>query len=85
MTIEIIGYVVSVFMGLSLGLVGGGGSILTVPILVYFFSFDPLLATSSSLIVVGLTALLGAIVAFKNKNVYFISEINLNKLQPIYI
>jgi len=46
-------------MGLSLGLIGGGGSILTVPILVYFFRQDPLVATTGSLFVVGFTALVG--------------------------
>lgn len=46
-------------MGLTLGLIGGGGSILTVPILVYVFHIDPVLATAYSLFVVGITALLG--------------------------
>lgn len=56
---ENIGYTAAIFMGLSLGLIGGGGSILTVPILVYFFKQDPLLATTGSLFVVGLNALVG--------------------------
>lgn len=60
---EFIGYVAAIFMGLSLGLLGGGGSILTVPILVYFFGLDALSATTGSLFVVGMTALLGAILA----------------------
>ncbi len=46
-------------MGLSLGLIGGGGSILTVPILVYLFSVDAVLATAYSLFIVGLTSLVG--------------------------
>lgn len=58
---EIIGYLLSVLMGLTLGLIGGGGSILTVPILVYIFDIDPVLATAYSLFVVGVTALLGGI------------------------
>lgn len=65
----IIGYLSSLLMGLSLGLIGGGGSILTVPILVYFFSTDPLMATSASLFVVGSTALVGGVLALLNKEV----------------
>lgn len=56
---EIVGYIASIFMGLSLGLIGGGGSILTVPILVYLFGVDPVLSTAYSLFIVGLTALVG--------------------------
>lgn len=48
-------------MGLSLGLIGGGGSILTVPILVYLFHIEPVQATGYSLFIVGLTALFGGI------------------------
>jgi uncharacterized membrane protein YfcA len=57
---EIIGYFAALLIGLSLGLIGGGGSILTVPVLVYLFSVNPLLATSYSLFIVGLTSLVGA-------------------------
>lgn len=46
-------------MGLSLGMIGGGGSILTVPILVYLFSVSPVTATAYSLFIVGSTALVG--------------------------
>jgi uncharacterized protein len=56
---ELLGYIASIFMGLSLGMIGGGGSILTVPILVYLFGKDPILATAYSLFIVGLTALVG--------------------------
>lgn len=56
---EIFGYIASIFMGLSLGMIGGGGSILTVPILVYLFKVTPVLATAYSLFIVGLTALVG--------------------------
>lgn len=49
-------------MGLSLGLIGSGGSILTVPILVYLFSIDAPLAITYSLFIVGLTSLVGATV-----------------------
>lgn len=63
------GYIASLLMGLSLGLVGGGGSILTVPILVYFFAINPLVATSESLFIVGMTALIGALIATIKKEV----------------
>ena len=57
---EIIGFIASIAMGLSLGLIGGGGSILIVPILVYLFDINPILSTSYSLLVVGLTSLIGS-------------------------
>ena len=56
---EYIGYFASIIIGLSLGLIGGGGSILTIPILVYLFKIDPELATSYSLFIVGITSLSG--------------------------
>jgi len=58
---EIAGYIASILIGISLGLIGGGGSILTVPVLVYLFSVEPLLATAYSLFIVGSTALVGGI------------------------
>jgi uncharacterized membrane protein YfcA len=58
--LEIAGYIASLIIGISLGLIGGGGSILTVPVMVYLFSVQPLLATSYSLFVVGTTSLVGA-------------------------
>lgn len=60
MDLQIFGYIGAIAMGLSLGLIGGGGSILTVPILVYLFSVDAVLATAYSLFIVGLTALIGS-------------------------
>lgn len=56
----IAGYIAAVLVGLSLGLIGGGGSILTVPLLVYLFGIEPVLATSYSLFIVGIAALVGA-------------------------
>src|SRR5206468_7641512 len=47
-------------IGISLGLIGGGGSILTVPVMVYLFRINPVLSTSYSLFVVGSTSLVGA-------------------------
>jgi uncharacterized protein len=51
----------SILIGVSLGLLGGGGSILTVPILTYVLGMDPTHAITSSLFVVGVTALVGMI------------------------
>ncbi len=58
---EILGFVLAVFMGFTLGLLGGGGSILTVPILVYVLSINPVLATAYSLFVVGATSVVGSV------------------------
>lgn len=66
---EILGYAASIIMGLTLGLIGGGGSILTVPILVYLFDVDPVLSTAYSLFVVGLTSAVGSVSHFKKGNV----------------
>src|SRR5688572_6082510 len=57
---EIMGYIASVLIGVSLGLIGGGGSILTVPVLVYLFGIGPVPATAYSLFIVGSTSLVGA-------------------------
>jgi uncharacterized membrane protein YfcA len=58
---EIIGYLSSIIIGVSLGLIGGGGSILTVPVLVYLFGTEPVLATAYSLFIVGLTSAVGSV------------------------
>ena len=63
----IIGYLGALLIGLVLGLIGGGGSILTVPIFVYFLEIDPILATAYSLFVVGITASVGAARNFQNQ------------------
>ena len=55
------GFVAALFVGISLGMMGGGGSILTVPVLVYLFGISPVLATSYSLFIVGTTSLAGAL------------------------
>src|SRR5436190_2050610 len=57
----ILGYLCSVIIGLTLGLLGSGGSILTVPILVYLMHYNPMVATGYSLFIVGLTSLTGAL------------------------
>lgn len=56
----LIGYVVTVLMGVGLGLTGGGGTILTVPLLVYFFDVNPVMAAVYSLFIVGTSSLAGA-------------------------
>ena len=58
---ELVGYLAAILIGLVLGLIGGGGSILTVPLLVYLLGVEPVLATAYSLFIVGSTALVGAI------------------------
>lgn len=62
---DVFGYIASVFIGISLGIIGGGGSILTVPVLVYLFSIDAALATVYSLFIVGMTSLAGSVSYFK--------------------
>ena len=62
---EIAGYIASVIIGIALGLIGGGGSILTVPVLVYLFGIDPVIATAYSLFIVGTTSLVGAIPKYR--------------------
>lgn len=58
---SIIGYFAAGLIGISLGLIGGGGSILTVPVLVYLFHVEPTLATAYSLFIVGTTSLVGGV------------------------
>ncbi|SDD03237.1 sulfite exporter TauE/SafE family protein [Niabella drilacis] len=61
----IAGYLASVLIGISLGLIGGGGSILTVPVLVYLFGIDPVSATADSLFIVGVTSAVGSVAYLK--------------------
>lgn len=68
---EIIGYAAAVLIGVSLGLIGGGGSILTVPVLVYLFGIDAFLATEYSLFVVGISSLVGSVSYFKKGLINF--------------
>lgn len=70
-TMEIIGYILSIFIGITLGLIGAGGSILTVPVLVYLFHIHPTLATSYSLFIVGCTSLTGSLIKTKEKCIDF--------------
>lgn len=68
---EIAGYIASLFIGVSLGLIGGGGSILTLPVLVYLFSLTPAKAVSYSLFIVGATSLAGALNYYRKGLVNF--------------
>ena len=65
----IIGHLLAVCVGLSLGLIGGGGSILAVPILVYVLGLSPKVAIAMSLVVVGIVSLIGAVPHWLQRNV----------------
>jgi uncharacterized protein len=64
--LEYVGYFVSIFIGLLLGLLGGGGSILSIPILVYLFKIEPVTASAYSLFIVGATSFVGAIPKYRD-------------------
>src|SRR5660398_249310 len=68
---DILGYVGALAIGLVLGLIGGGGSILTVPVLVYLLAINPVTATAYSLFVVGSSSLVGAAKNFQKGRVNF--------------
>ena len=65
----LLGFALAAVMGLSLGLLGGGGSILTVPIFVYVLGFEPKMSIAMSLPVVGITSLAGAVSHWRAGNV----------------
>ncbi|MDP5020613.1 MAG: sulfite exporter TauE/SafE family protein [Rickettsiaceae bacterium] len=65
----IVGYILALIMGMTLGLMGAGGSILTMPILVYFLNVPPVTATGYSLLIVGITALVGAARYYKKDQI----------------
>ncbi|WP_242203724.1 sulfite exporter TauE/SafE family protein [Aestuariivivens insulae] len=62
---HLLGYIGALIVGLVLGLIGGGGSILTVPLLVYLLGYNPVVATAYSLFVVGTTSLVGTYQKYK--------------------
>lgn len=66
---DLLGYLGALLIGVVLGLIGGGGSILTVPILVYLLSINPVTATAYSLFVVGTASLVGSVRNFQKKRV----------------
>lgn len=84
---ELLGYVASIVIGISLGMIGSGGSILTVPVLVYLMNINPLLATTSSLFIVGTTSLVGGLRAYSKKLVDFkaVTEFGIPSIFSIFI
>lgn len=84
---EILGYTAAILIGISLGMVGSGGSILTVPVLVYLMHINPLLATTSSLFIVGTTSFAGGIRAYSKKLVDFkaVTEFGIPSIFSIFI
>ncbi len=84
---EILGYIAAILIGLSLGMIGSGGSILTVPVLVYLMKMDPLVATASSLFIVGSTSLVGGLRAYAKNQVNFraITEFGIPSLFAVFI
>ncbi len=84
---EILGYIASILIGISLGMLGSGGSILTVPVLVYLMNINPLLATTSSLFIVGTTSLVGGLRAYSKGLVDFraITEFGIPSIFSIFI
>jgi uncharacterized membrane protein YfcA len=64
---EFLGYAACVFIGIILGILGGGGSILAIPILVYLFHVDAVMASAYSLFIVGTTSLVGAIPKYREQ------------------
>ena len=87
MSIEIIGYTASILIGISLGLIGGGGSILTVPVLVYLMHINPLLATTSSLFIVGTTSMVGGLRAYSKNlvDIKAVTEFGIPSIFSIFI
>ena len=71
MTADFLGFALAILVGISLGLIGSGGSILTVPILVYIMAVEPILATAYSLFIVGATSLVGGVQNALQKKVDF--------------
>jgi uncharacterized membrane protein YfcA len=70
---QVVGYCLSVLIGLSLGLIGGGGAILTIPVLVFFFDIEPETATTYSLFIVGITAISGSINHYRIRNIDYLA------------
>lgn len=68
---NIIGFLAAIIIGFTLGLMGGGGSILTVPVLVYLLGFSPIASTAYSLFIVGSVALVGAFDNIRKRLVSF--------------
>jgi uncharacterized membrane protein YfcA len=67
--LEFVEYFCALLIGVLLGLTGGGGSILTVPVLVYILNFNPIIASAYSLFIVGMTSSFGTLINLKKGNV----------------
>lgn len=78
------GYLASALIGVSLGLIGGGGSIITIPVLVYLFHIEPTLATAYSLFIVGTTSMVGGIRSTLVKTVDFRSALLFSLPVPLH-
>lgn len=83
----IAGYISALFIGILLGLIGSGGSILAVPVLVYLMKINPVMATTCSLFIVGMTSLTGGINAFIKKQVDFetVTEFGIPSIFSVFI
>jgi uncharacterized membrane protein YfcA len=68
---ELLGFSSSVLIGISLGLIGGGGSLLTLPVLVYLLGINPMLSTTYSLFVVGATSLIGSLTYMRKNQISY--------------
>ena len=69
--LQLAGFFASIFIGISLGLIGGGGSILTLPVLVYLLGISPVMSTAYSLFIVGATSLVGSVNYMRQKQVNY--------------
>lgn len=69
--LEISALIMAVLIGAIIGLMGGGGSILTVPVLVYLLGYTPIVATGYSLFVVGSASLFGAVIYARQGRIDF--------------
>jgi uncharacterized membrane protein YfcA len=65
----ILGFALSICIGISLGLIGGGGSMLTMPVLVYLFGISPVQSSSYSLFIVGITSMVGVVQYLRNDQI----------------
>ena len=70
-SLQLAGFSASILIGVSLGLIGGGGSILTLPVLVYLLGFSPVVSTAYSLFVVGTTSLVGSLNYMRQQQVNY--------------
>ncbi|MBL4581752.1 MAG: sulfite exporter TauE/SafE family protein, partial [Gammaproteobacteria bacterium] len=68
---EYIGFAGAIVVGLLVVLIGAGGSILTVPVLVYLFHLSPVVATGYALLIVGTTSIISTLSYIKRKMVNY--------------